>query len=144
MTLVRCITHVIHLLMSRSELVVYEGECFTVEWGLASNGRCQAREYYDALAKGDRAKALALFVKMANAGKIYDTTKFNQEEGKLFVFKPHPNRFFCFFVKGRRIIIVTAYKKQGDKAPAREIERAESVRIYWMETFAEEESRGKK
>ena len=118
--------------MARSESVTCNGERFTVEWCNAANGRCQAREYYNALVVEDRAKALALFQRMAAFGKIYDTEKFNQESDKLYVFKPQPHRFFCFFVRGRRILVVAAYQKQGQRAPRREIDRAESVRQSWL------------
>ncbi len=103
------------------------------------NGECQAREYYDGMSTADRAKAMALFVRMANVGKIFDKTKFTKETDKLYAFKPQPNRFFCFFVKGRRIVIVTAYRKQTEKAPRREISRAETARSEWLERFGEEE-----
>jgi phage-related protein len=115
--------------MANDSLIVCEGECFSVLWGLAANGQCQAREYYEALPVAERAKALALFQRMADVGKIYDTTKFNQETKKLYVFKPQPHRFFCFFVKGRRILVVSAYQKKGDKAPQRETARAENLRM---------------
>jgi len=118
--------------MGKDTSVIYEGECFAIMWAIASNGQCQARDYYEALNVADRAKALALFKRMADVGKIYDTTKFNQETKKLYVFKPQPHRFFCFFVKGRRIFIVSAYQKQGDKAPQQEIARAENLRLECM------------
>ena len=113
--------------MSQGELVVCSGPFFTIEWGLDASGNCQARDYYYALMEAERAKALALFVLMANVGRIYDTTKFHRETRKLYVFKPQPNRFFCFFIKGKKIIVVSAYRKQGQKTPAREIERAEKL-----------------
>jgi phage-related protein len=121
--------------MPKDRLILCEGLCFTIEWGRASNGRCQAQEYYEALAQADRAKALALFKRMADVGRIYDTTKFNQETEKLYVFKSQPHRFFCFFMKGRRIFVVSAYQKQGQKAPAREIERAERIRQYCLDSL---------
>ena len=113
--------------MPQGELVVCRGPFFTIEWGLNASENCQARDHYFALVEAERAKALALFALMANAGRIYDTTKFHKETRKLYVFKPQPNRFFCFFTKGKRIIIVSAYRKQGQKTPAREIERAEKL-----------------
>lgn len=125
--------------MPKREMVICEGGCFTVEWGAASNGECQARDYYDELNTGDRARALALFVRMANVGKIFDTTRFTKETAKLYAFKPQPHRFFCFFVQGRRVVIVTAYRKQGDKVPRREIARAEAVRGQWFERSEVEE-----
>jgi phage-related protein len=124
--------------MRKDTSVIYGGECFAIMWGTASNGQCQAKDYYEALNVADRAKALALFKRMADVGKIYDTTKFNQETKKLFVFKPQPHRFFCFFVKGRRIFIVSAYQKQGDKAPQQEIARAETLRLECMKSLEQE------
>jgi hypothetical protein len=47
-------------------------------------------------------------------------------------------------VKGKRIVIVSAYQKQGDKAPPREITRAENLRVQYMKRIAWEEERHKK
>ena len=125
--------------MAKSELIVYEGQCFSIFWGVAANGKCQARTYYNALEVAERAKALALFKRLADQGKIFDETKFRQETKNLFVFKPQPHRFFCFFVRGRQVLIVSAYQKQRDKAPAREITRAENLRGECLERIAREE-----
>lgn len=130
--------------MAKSRLLICEGAYFEIVWGTASDGGCQARDYYELLGVADRAKALALFQRMAEVGKIYDKTKFNQETKKLYVFKPQPYRFFCFLVKGRRIVVVSAYQKQGDKAPRQEILRAENLRIEWMLGIAREEGRHEK
>lgn len=130
--------------MAKSELIVCEGAFFAIVWGTTTDGGCQARDYYESLEMAERAKALALFQRMANIGKIYDTTKFNQETKKLYVFKPQPHRFFCFFVKGRRILIVSAYQKQGEKAPPQEITRAENLRLECMKRIAREEERHEK
>ena len=138
------ITLVIHSVMTRRELLVYEGECFTIEWGPAPNGKCQALEYYVSLNLDDQAKASALFARIADKGTILDKTKFTRETEKLYAFKPQPHRFFCFFVKGRKIIIVTAYRKQSDKAPKREIDRANSIRLAYLEQLSvKEEGHGK-
>ncbi len=131
--------------MPESNLLVCSGDFFSILWGEGFNGRCQARDYYDALDMGDQVKASILFRRMADVGKIYDTTKFNQETKKLYVFKPQPHRFFCFFMRGKRIIIVSAYQKQTDKAPQKEIARAEKLRLECMEQIARKEGRhGKK
>ena len=113
-------------------------------WGIASNGGCQAGDYYEALEDADRARALALFKRMAEVGKIFDKTKFNKETEKLYAFKPQPHRFFCFFVKGKRIYIMSAYQKQGDRAPPQEIKRAENLRIEYMQRIARKEERHEK
>lgn len=125
--------------MALNESRVYAGAFYSIEWGCGASGNCQAREYYNALSEAERAKALALFKRMADVGKIYDPAKFTQETKKLYVFKPQPHRFFSFFIKGKRIIIVSAYQKQGQKAPSREIERAEALMKAWI---AQEASNG--
>jgi hypothetical protein len=130
--------------LAKSELIVCGGSFFVILWGLASNGRCQARNYYESLEVADRARALALFKRMADIGKIYDKTKFNKETEKLYVFKPQPHRFFCFFMKGRKIFIVSAYHKQGDKAPLQEIARAENLRMECLKRLARQEERHEK
>jgi hypothetical protein len=117
---------------SSYECLIYGGAYYSIEWGLDKAGTCQARDYYNALDEGDRAKALALFKRMADVGKIYDTAKFTKETEKLYVFKPQPHRFFSFFVKGKRIIVVSAYRKQGQKMPLRERERAEALMGTWL------------
>ena len=118
--------------MPMMEKIIYKGAFFTIEWGFDPARRCQAQQYYTELEVKERARVLALFKRMADVGKIYDQTKFTHETPKLYVFKPQPHRFFCFFIKGKRIIIVSAYQKQGQKAPAREIERAEALRLAWL------------
>lgn len=75
---------------------------------------------------------LALFKRMADVGKIYDTAKFTKETEKLYVFKPQPHRFFSFFMKGKRIIVISAYRKQGQKMPVRERDRAEALMAAWL------------
>ena len=120
--------HITESEVAKNELIVCKGPCFAIVWGVAANGKCQAKTYYEALEVAERAKALALFKRLADHGKIFDETKFRQETKNLFAFKPQPRRFFCFFVKGRRVIVVSAYHKQGDKAPPQEITRAEKLR----------------
>ena len=67
--------------MGKDTLAVCEGECFAIMWGVASNGQCQARDYYEALNVADRAKAPALFKRMADIGKIYLNSEIHLEKG---------------------------------------------------------------
>ena len=123
--------------MPAPERIIYAGEKFSIEWYYTPNGRSQAKEYYHGLTVGDRAKALALFKRMAEIGQIFDTTKFTRETEKLSVFKPQAHPFFCFFVKGKKIFVVSAYQKQGQKVPARETERAELLRRQCLDRIRE-------
>jgi hypothetical protein len=61
---------------------------------------------------------------MGDVGKIINKEKFNYEGDQIFCFKPVPDRFLCFFFEGSKIIITNAYKKQTQKMPVREKERA--------------------
>lgn len=58
--------------------------------------------------------------RIGDFGKIMDKTKFRSEGDDLFAFKPQPDRYICFFRKGKKIIITNAYRKTGDKMPKNE------------------------
>lgn len=122
--------------MPAVERLIYEGEKFSLEWYFTPNGRSQAKEYYDGLTLEDRARAMALFKRMADIGQIFDKSKFTKETDKLYAFKPQPHRFFCFFVMGKKIFVVSAYQKQGQKAPTRETKRAELLRRQYLERIS--------
>ena len=65
-----------------------------------------------------------LFKRMGDFGKIIDKTKFNNEGDKIYAFKPQPDRFLCFFVRQKKIIITNAFCKKQPKLPPSEKERA--------------------
>lgn len=45
---------------------------------------------------------------MANVGKIYNEQKITYEGDQIYAFKPTPDRFFCFFFEGSKIIVTNA------------------------------------
>lgn len=104
--------------------IAYEGKEFTIEWYFNVQGKSPALEYFKELTEDQKDKTYELIKAMGDAGKIANTEKFNFEGDKLFVFKPSPDRFFCFFYKGSKLIITNAYKKKSQKMPPREKERA--------------------
>lgn len=55
---------------------------------------------------------------------IADETKFRNEGDGIYAFKPKPNRFLCFFFKGKKIIITNAFVKKAQKLSPEEKERA--------------------
>ena len=91
------------------EFVIYIGSAFTLEWYFDHKGQSQAREYYQELDESQRRKALFLFKRMGDVGKIMDETKFRNEGDKIFAFKPQPHRFLSFFVIGHKIIVANAF-----------------------------------
>jgi hypothetical protein len=110
--------------MTEADVLVYRGSEFTVEWYFAANGTSQARYYYEQLPLARRVKLLKLVRLMAEAGRIFDITKFRNEGDRIFAFKPQPDRFLCFFFTGRKIILTNAFQKKSQKVPPGEKDRA--------------------
>lgn len=106
------------------DYIAYKGAELTIEWYFNSQGKSPALEYFNELTEDQQDKALDLMQILADTGKIINKEKFNFEGDKIFVIKPSPDRFFCFFFKGAKLIVTNAYKKQSQKMPPREKERA--------------------
>lgn len=117
--------------MEYREYIAYEGEKYTIEWYFTERGKSHALDYYNSLNRDQRLKLLYLLKRMGDAGKISDTTKFNNEGDKIYAFKPKPDRFLCFFEKQGKIIITNAFCKKKQKLPKTEKEKAlENKRDY--------------
>lgn len=84
----------------------------------------QALEYFESLDDVQKTKAVSLFMRMGDTGKIFDKTKFRNEGDKVFAFKPMPDRFLSFFNIGKLIVVTNAFVKKSDKLPKEEKERA--------------------
>ena len=110
--------------MTDEEAVIYQGSFFTIEWYFDSAGACAAKAYYDGLTVDRRVKFLKLVRLMAETGKIFDATKFRNEGDKIYAFKPQPDRYLCFFVVGRKIIVTNGFEKKSQKLPPGEKDRA--------------------
>lgn len=106
------------------EFIAYEGSAFSIEWYFDARGYSKAKEYFERLSQERQDKVLALFKRMGDHGKINNETKFRSEGGKIFAFKPQPDRFLCFFFFGRKIVVTNAFLKKSDKLPPGEKERA--------------------
>ncbi len=82
-------------------------------------------------------KALTLFRLMGEHGKIYDETKFRNEGDGMYAFKPQPDRYLCFFFRGKKIIVTNAFEKKSQKLPKGEKDRALKARAsYEMRVVA--------
>jgi phage-related protein len=104
--------------------IAYEGAEYTIEWYYDIKGHSQAFEYYKEQPKDKQRKLLNLFRVMGEQGKIFDETKFRNEEDGIYAFKPQPDRYLCFFFKGRKIIVTNAFIKKTQKLPQGEKDRA--------------------
>lgn len=110
--------------MADEEYIIYVGESFTVEWYYSTRGKSPAFEYFESLNDRQQDRFLTLVETMAVVGKIFNTTKFNNEGNGIYAFKPQPDRFLCFFSIGQKIIVTNGFQKKAQKLPKSEKERA--------------------
>lgn len=112
--------------------IAYSGREFTIEWYYDERGKSAAREYFDKLVVERREKTFHLLRAMGDLGEILNIRKFRNEGDQIYAFKPSPDRFLCFFMKGSKIIITNAFQKAGDKLPPGEKERALRCRENYL------------
>lgn len=104
--------------------IIYQGARFTIEWYYDCNGKSQARDYFDELPFERKKKLDYLIRRIGDSGKIQDEEKFRYEGNQIYAFKPKPDRFLCFFIKGSKIIVTNAFEKKTDKLSSQEKEKA--------------------
>jgi len=76
-----------------------------------------------------------LFKLLANIGKIYNEQKFRHEGDQIYVFKPFPDRFFCFFYEESKVIITNAYEKKTNKMSPSEKEKSLRLRADFIKRY---------
>ena len=80
---------------------------------------------------------------MGDFGKILDKTKFRAEGDEIYAFKPQPDRYLCFFKKGKKIIVTNTYRKSGDKIPKSEKQLAINNRDDYLSRNLDKEEESK-
>lgn len=70
---------------------------------------------------------------MGDFGKIIDVTKFRNENDGIYAFKPQPDRYLCFFIKGKKIIVTNAFRKTCKKLPKKEKDTAIKCRNDYLQ-----------
>jgi phage-related protein len=80
-------------------------------------------EFLAALNPHERAEAENAFRLLREFGTLLGLPHARPLTGhpKLWELRPGPNRIFYFAHAGRRFVLLHAYRKQGQKAPTREI-----------------------
>ena len=110
--------------MKLRQIIAYEGSAFMIEWYFDEKRQSQALDYFMEQPKEKQRKLLNLFRLIGDHGKIFDETKFRNEGDKIYAFKPQPDRYLCFFCKGKKIIVTNAFIKKSQKLPRGEKELA--------------------
>lgn len=98
--------------MKDREFIACQGDAFKIEWYYAADGKSQAFEYYESLSMTERISVLRLFKRMGDIGIIKDTTRFNYEGNQIYTFKPQPDRFLCFFLRRKKLLLPMLFKKR--------------------------------
>ncbi|MBI3508896.1 MAG: type II toxin-antitoxin system RelE/ParE family toxin [Chlamydiia bacterium] len=104
--------------------IAYQGSAFVIEWFFDQDMKSQALEYFLELNDNRQDQVMKLFKLMGERGKINNITKFRNEDDGIYAFKPQPDRFLCFFRKGKKIVVTNAFEKKQDKLPQSEKDRA--------------------
>ncbi len=124
--------------MRKISRIAYQGEQFTIEWYFDFKGKSHVLDYFLALDEDRQDKFLYLLKRMGDMGQIKDKTKFRNEEDGIYAFKPKPDRFLCFFVVGRKIILTNAFEKRQDKLPKSEKEKALKIKADYQMRVSQE------
>ena len=106
--------------------IVVRGNQRTIEYAIRTNGSMPAKEFIESLDESDQRKMAALFDRMAQHGNAPNPTQFKPVRGKIFEFKKHQIRVFCFR-KDDRWILTNGYKKKRNKLDRAEVDRAERI-----------------
>lgn len=130
--------------MDKKNCVIYKGKFFQIEWYYTEKGESQPYDYYKACDVIQQRKFLMLCQRMGDFGKILDKTKFRSEGDDFYAFKPQPDRYLCFFKKGKKIIVTNAYMKKGDKLPKSEKLIATTCRTDYLRRFPEDKEEDEK
>jgi hypothetical protein len=123
--------------MKNKEHIAYKGIHYTIEWYYDEHGKSQPFEYVMELSDEMQEKVFYLFKRIADFGRISDLTKFRHEGDQIYAFKPQPDRFLSFFVKGKVIIVTNAFRKKKDKLPENEKRRAIKCRENYLNRIKE-------
>jgi len=103
---------------------IIEGRSFAI-YGITNNDRCLFRDFIEGLNASDQKKIIALLKRTADDGTPGNTEKFDSITGtRLWEFKSFQIRIFCFFDKGKMIILTHGFIKKKNRTPSAEIEKA--------------------
>jgi len=121
----------------KKELIAYEGNEYTIEWYFNDRGKSEALGYFESLPNDRKKKFVHLLTLLGDSGKIFNQEKFRYEGDQIYVFKPSPDRFFCFFFDSAKVIVTNAYEKKSAKMPPKEKDKALKVKENYIKRVKE-------
>lgn len=87
------------MILKNKEFIAHQGQKYTLEWYFDTEGKSIALDYFENMPKSRQEKLDYFFHVMGLMGEILDIKKFRHEGDGIYVFKPKPDRFFCFFFR---------------------------------------------
>lgn len=117
------------------QFLIYSGKYYAVYFHAQTKTKSDVYEYFKKCDDSTRANLLFLVKRLSDTGKIFDRTKFRLEDdsNKIYAFKPKKERFFCFFMVGKKIIITSAYRKKAQKLDTRELNRSIKIKNMYFD-----------
>jgi phage-related protein len=82
-------------------------------------------DYIEGLSRGDQAVITAALIEISGRGFAARGVTFRQIEGKLWEVRIGPHRVFYILLHAEDMLLLHAYRKQSQKAPARHVEIAQ-------------------
>ncbi|MDO8461893.1 MAG: type II toxin-antitoxin system RelE/ParE family toxin [Deltaproteobacteria bacterium] len=95
-----------------------------VSFYTTASGRSPVLDYIHDLQKQERARLLEALHQIEQYGFDAMKTQFRQIEGKLWEIKVSAHRVFYVLVEREEMVLLHAYKKQGQRLPLKEREVA--------------------
>jgi len=111
----------------KAGVFIQQGPHFKIIAYRDEKGKAPAYEFLETLPEKDRFKVEKLFHLLCNKGKISNRDKFRMERDGIWVFKSYQIRVFCFFAKGKRVVLTHGTIKKKDKVRKQEIEKAKKI-----------------
>ena|SRR5205814_4340135 len=121
----------------KKKVIAYAGKEYLIEWYFNDRGKSESFAYFESLSDDRQRKFARLLLLLGDSGKIFNQEKFRYEGDQIYVFMPSPDRFFCFFFDGSKVIITNAYEKKSAKMPAKEKERALKAKDNYIKRVKE-------
>lgn len=121
----------------KKEFIAYDGQELTIEWYFTDKGKSDSLSYFEELPIDRKKKIVNLIRLLGDLGKIFNKEKFRNEDNQIYALKTSPDRFFCFFFDGAKVIVTNAYTKKSSKMPPREKQKALKARKDYVKRVSE-------
>lgn len=111
--------------------LLVSGDKHTI-YGLLHHGRCEAEEFLADLSATEQNKLVPLLHRTAEHGLPSNEQKFKHIGDGIYEFKGFQARLFCFFDKGRLIILTHGCIKKRDRLDPGDIKKACDRKVIYL------------